>query len=47
MGFALVAVISFALGYAFRGSIGRKLKVIGADIKAELAKLSADVKSKL
>jgi hypothetical protein len=44
---ALVAVVSFALGYAFRGSIGKELKVIGTDIKAEFAKLSADLKAKL
>ena len=44
---ALVAVGSFVLGYAFRGSIGKELKTIGADIKAEFAKLSADLKAKL
>ena len=44
---ALAAIASFALGYAFRGSIGKELKVIGTDIKAEFAKLSADLKAKL
>ena len=32
---------AFAAGYAFRGVIGKELKAIGADIKAELAKIEA------
>jgi hypothetical protein len=43
----IIAAVSFALGYAFRGSVSKELKVIGTDIKAELAKLSADLKAKL
>lgn len=32
---------AFVAGYAFRGAIGKELKQIGADIKAELAKVEA------
>lgn len=47
MEFLVVLIIGGLLGYAFRGSIGKELKVIGADIKAELSKLAADVKARI
>lgn len=53
-----VALVLFALGYAFRGAIGRELKtivpdvkkefaIVVADFKADLVKVVADVKSKV
>lgn len=36
-------VIGGVLGYAFRGAIGRELKVIGADVQAELVVLRKQV----
>jgi len=37
----LIIVACVAAGYAFRGASGKKRKVIGADIKAKLAKIGA------
>ena len=37
----IIVAGAFAAGYAFRGAIGKELKQIGADIKAELAKVEA------
>lgn len=39
------AVGLFAAGYAFRGAIGREVKKLGADVKAELAVALADLKA--
>jgi hypothetical protein len=37
----LIVAVAFAAGYAFRGAIGKELKAIAADIKADLAKIEA------
>ncbi len=37
-----IAVI-FSSGYAFRGAIGKELKTLGADIKADVAEIKAKV----
>ena len=47
MDFFVGVLLGGVLGYALRGSIGRELKVIGADVKAEFAKLVAEAKAKL
>jgi len=43
MDFLTIIIVggAFVAGYAFRGAIGKELKTIGADIKAELAKIEA------
>ena len=50
----VIAVVSFAAGYAFRGLISKELKAVGlelktvvAEFKTEVATLAAEVKSKL
>jgi len=43
----VIALAAFAAGYAFRGSIGKELKAIGADVKADVAKALAEIKAKI
>ena len=44
---AVFSVVVFGMGYGFRGLIGREMKVVAADLKAEFAKLESAVKAKL
>jgi hypothetical protein len=43
--FIAVALILFGAGYAFRGAIGREVKVLGAELVADRTKLVADLKA--
>jgi hypothetical protein len=43
----LVGIVGAGLGFGFRGLIARDKTKIGADIKADVAKVEADVKAKL
>lgn len=44
--FIFAAVLFFA-GYGFRGLVGKELKTLSAEVKAEVAKIEAAVKAKL
>jgi hypothetical protein len=43
--FIAIAAILFGAGYAFRGAIGREVKVLGAELVADRTKLIADLKA--
>lgn len=43
----LFASVFFGAGYGFRGLIGRELRKISAELKADLARVDAAVKTKL
>ena len=45
--FLAVAIVLFGSGYAVRGFIGRELKTISADLKAEFTALKTAVEKKL
>lgn len=45
--FLFIGIVLFGSGFAFRGLIGRELKVISADLKTEFAALKSAVEKKL
>lgn len=45
--FLVGVLIGSGLGYGLRGAIGREIKAITADLKADLARVEAAVKSKV
>ena len=43
----LLLTAGFGLGYAFRGFIGKEIKKIGEELKAEMLKAAAEAKQEV